>query len=319
MKPLLPAECPAPFDDALLLDDTPAEEADNEDTAESLAAAKFRQARSDDVQKWARQFHTNVKLDGTAALALVTEAYQAIRAKLSSFIGRKSMALAATTGDPATTQKDLVSVAENALYLNLKRWSPARHGRFSMTVTRTYIQSEMSRCLNQEIRLVNYPDRVATGIFQLQRARRSAVDSDQAERQFLEEARRKWGRGRARTVLHHKNAFGPELVIDDNRPEDDGPTRVGYYTHSVGPQINDGDCAALLEKILPEIDQRLRATVEMYFGIGREPLTYGEIGRQLGVTGERARQRVVQALVQLKRRLLIRGVCDGGDVFERQR
>jgi RNA polymerase sigma factor (sigma-70 family) len=58
---------------------------------------------------------------------------------------------------------------------------------------------------------------------------------------------------------------------------------------------------AALHKLMTSLSPRLRYVIVARYGLdGREPATYAEIGAQLGLTGERARQLHTEALVVLR-------------------
>jgi RNA polymerase sigma factor (sigma-70 family) len=83
----------------------------------------------------------------------------------------------------------------------------------------------------------------------------------------------------------------------------------------VGDAIADpaaeGDYEAVLDRIelgearnlADDLDERSRNVLRAHYGLGRPARTLTEIGADLGVTAERARQIEVDALRQLRERL----------------
>ena len=84
--------------------------------------------------------------------------------------------------------------------------------------------------------------------------------------------------------------------------------RVSQVTHFVewnspteGRQTADSDEVEKLLKHLGKIRPRDRHVIKLHFGIDCEPMTYHEIGQELGITRERVRQLCARGLDSLAR------------------
>ncbi len=88
-------------------------------------------------------------------------------------------------------------------------------------------------------------------------------------------------------------SFGWELATA-TRPDDLADCR-----------LEAEDERARARRLLGRLDDRERAVVKLRFGLEDDPMTLQEIGRRLGLTGERVRQIETEALRKLGRRQAI--------------
>ncbi len=97
-----------------------------------------------------------------------------------------------------------------------------------------------------------------------------------------------------------------ELVSLDRPIGEDGDATMGDLIPDlavVDPAASalEGDALGQIEAALAELEPRQRRVLELRYGLtGRERMTYGHIGEQLGLTRERVRQLHNHALLELR-------------------
>jgi len=88
---------------------------------------------------------------------------------------------------------------------------------------------------------------------------------------------------------------GEELIAGSELLEND--TKWAYPEATVAERVQREDVRSALNSL----DDRLRLVLQLRFGLaGQRPRSLAEVGRELGVTPERARQLEVRALEKLR-------------------
>jgi DNA-directed RNA polymerase sigma subunit (sigma70/sigma32) len=255
------------------------------------------------MEAQAIQFALHAGVSASEATRYADEAFAAIHAALKPFIFKTAWSLAAKTGDPITSFRDLCSVTALAIFKNLKRWHPPQGRKFSVKIMRVCIASQMSQCLNRELRMIYYPERVVKDIIALNRAGAGAEEEN-----FIRNAGRDWTQRRFETVEHLRDALFPgsaSEILEDGFEE--GPS-VGFRHHCSdnGPLPDRTVHAAeeLLSTLMQGLAEFQRRALRMYFGMGEflgDPHTFARIGEVEKITREGARQRVRVAVRKLKK------------------
>ena len=71
-------------------------------------------------------------------------------------------------------------------------------------------------------------------------------------------------------------------------------------------RVYDANLAEAIEQALTELNERERAVINAYFGIGEERMTMAEIGEQMGLKRERVRQIRDRATRRMRKIIAIR-------------
>ena len=71
-------------------------------------------------------------------------------------------------------------------------------------------------------------------------------------------------------------------------------------------RVYDANLAEAIEQALMELNERERAVINAYFGIGEERMTMAEIGEQMGLKRERVRQIRDRATRRMRKIIAIR-------------
>lgn len=97
---------------------------------------------------------------------------------------------------------------------------------------------------------------------------------------------------------------GKNLVVFPGQTEEGTGGLVRTLADSgPGPEDSVVDALVIRQEVARSLDAREAAVIRGRFGIDSAELTLGELGRQLGCSGERVRQIEVQALAKLRRAL----------------
>jgi RNA polymerase primary sigma factor len=196
---------------------------------------------------------------------------------------------------------DLIQEGNLALTKAVEQFDHRLGFRFSTYATLS-IRRAVERAAEGHVRLVSVPHHVSRQIRAVRRSHRILQDRLRRE-PLLNEIANEAGLEPTRVI---------ELLNYERRPVSlEAPSPEGRLAYSeVLEDTNathpEASIANRLQResvraILDSLDDRLRRVIELRFGLGGQPpLSLVEIGEQLGVTGERARQLEVRALKTLR-------------------
>lgn len=208
--------------------------------------------------------------------------------------------------------EDLVSAGNEGLLEGLRRYDPSRGYRVN-TYVRWWIRNKMS----EEVRLyrwkIRIPDHVYRQLLRIMRAYRWLFQEsgrDPTEEQVAGELAIS-----AETLRSFVACWGAQDMLSlDRRVGEDGRTTFGdlvkdprdaFAAAGDGDQVvQEAESDLLREAVahaLGQLPQREASVIIMRYGLeDDEPRTFKEVGRKLGLSGERARQIAAKAIRKLR-------------------
>lgn len=191
----------------------------------------------------------------------------------------------------AHAREDLESVAWMGLFKAACQWDPARGLRFT-TLARWTVRSELNQALERHGRLVRVP---GTAHLRLRKLRREMARAPLAQAA----ARLEMSTERASKLLAQAGGKGvpfdtqdvPGLSLSETLPAEQ-PDLL--------ERIDTARSAARVSRALESLSERDRQVVSAYYGLNGDPRSFRQIGEQMGVSGERARQLCRRATARIR-------------------
>ena len=239
-----------------------------------------------------------------ARLEAVVDAGEAARRRFVEANQRLVVSVARRYRDRGLDLEDLVQEGNLGLLRAIERFDPERGLRFS-TYALWWIKQAIQRALDERGRLIRLPGHAAGEAARLWRmADRLAAElgSDPGAIEAAELAGLEPGRAvaLARATLR---PLSLESAVDDEGDVALGELIAGDLE---GPEeaLERAAVADLVRHGLAELPERTRRALELRFGLtDGQPRTLGEVGEELGVSRERARQLEADGLRRLRRAL----------------
>jgi RNA polymerase primary sigma factor len=202
-------------------------------------------------------------------------------------------------------RQELVQEGVAGLLFAARRFDSRRETPF-WAYASFWVRKAMQELVAELARPVALSDRAVRALAQLRAARREYLQTHGSE-PTDDQLSRATGFTRAQVE---------SLQATERRPRAlEEPVGDAEHAATVGDAIADpaaeGDYEAVLDRIelgearnlADDLDERSRNVLRAHYGLGRPARTLTEIGADLGVTAERARQIEVDALRQLRERL----------------
>jgi RNA polymerase primary sigma factor len=204
--------------------------------------------------------------------------------------------------------EDLLAVGNVGLVEAAHHFDPGRNVKF-LTYAAWWIRKRILEYLvteGQSVRLTRYARERRKDVRAAQRDLRQALGRDPGPEEIAQHT------GLPLTAVLDRMSQGPVVVsLDPPGQDTDAPalSEVLQDARNASPEdrVVNGMLARTVSDEVRRLPERQRRIVENRFGLGGEqPLTFHELGQQLGLSRERARQIEREALSRLRSRLLRR-------------
>jgi RNA polymerase sigma factor (sigma-70 family) len=182
----------------------------------------------------------------------------------------------------------------------LKRYEAERGVPFT-AYAGWWVRQAMQQAVAEQSRAVRLPTHVLWDIHALREARERATPEPVSDAELGR--RLGWGERRLEDVVR---AERPALSLDQPHSADDGAAgSLGdLLADPLSAQAYDDVLAALtgsrLRALMTTLTEREREVLRWRFGLGGEELSLRQIGRRLGMSGERVRQIENRAVAKLR-------------------
>lgn len=191
----------------------------------------------------------------------------------------------------AHAREDLESVAWMGLFKAACQWDPARGLRFT-TLARWTVRSELNQALERHGRLVRVP---GTAHLRLRKLRREMTQAPLAQAA----ARMKMSTERASKLLAQAGGVAvpfetqdvPGLSLSETLPSEQ-PDLL--------ESIDRARNIDLVAQALQGLSERDRQVISAYYGLHQDPRSFRQIGEEMGISGERARQLCRRATARIR-------------------
>lgn len=286
--------------------DAAAKGASGDGAAESTAA-------SDATRLYLREIGLNRLLTPPEELSLARRAAAgdfAARQKMIEHNLRLVVNIAKAYRGRGVPLLDLVEEGNLGLMHALGKFDPERGFRFSTYAT-WWIRQNIERAIMNQARTIRLPVHVIRELNAVLRAQRRLAAQSEREPAAediahviggdAEKVRRALVKCEQTFSLDTPLAIDPMRSVGESIADEDG----------AGPdlRLHAAEIESLVREWLAQLGQKQRTVIEGRFGLnGREPLTLEELASRLAVTRERVRQIQLEALAQLRRILVRRGL-----------
>jgi RNA polymerase primary sigma factor len=198
---------------------------------------------------------------------------------------------------------DLVGEGVLGVFRALQRFDPARGVPFSGYAV-WWVRQSMQQAIAEQSRSVRLPRHVLWDIHRLREARNDVLAGNGREASAVElEQRLDWTSGRLADVVL---AERPALSLDAAYAGDEG--QIDRLGDLVSDPLSEQAYDDALERVTGEslrglvsmLTERERQVLGWRFGLDGEELSLRQIGRRLGMSGERVRQIEQRALAKLR-------------------
>ena len=204
--------------------------------------------------------------------------------------------------------EDLLAVGNVGLVEAAHHFDPERKVKF-LTYAAWWIRKRILEYLvteGQSVRLTRYARERRKDVRAAQRDLRQALGREPGPEEIAQHT------GLPMAAVLERMGQGP-VVVSLDPPGEDGDTpalsEVLHDARDASPEdlVVNGMLARNVSEEVRRLPERQRRIIENRFGLdGEQPLTFHELGQQLGLSRERARQIEREALSRLRSRLLRR-------------
>jgi RNA polymerase sigma factor (sigma-70 family) len=221
---------------------------------------------------------------------------EASRRLVEAFLPAIAAVAAHIPANGGVDRQDLVQEGVAGLLFAAHRYDARRSTPF-WSYASFWVRKAMQELVAELHGPVALSDRAVRALAQLKLARREYVQAHGAEPTDADLSRAT-GFTRAQVERLHATARRPhalddalaDAVVDPGADEEYARVLDRLEIHEV-------------RRLADQLDERERAVIRAHYGIGERARTLGEIGGDLGLTAERARQIEVEALRKLRERL----------------
>jgi RNA polymerase sigma factor (sigma-70 family) len=203
--------------------------------------------------------------------------------------------------DGGVERQELIQEGVAGLLLATKRYDSARDTPF-WAYASFWVRKAMQELVARVTRPVALSDRAVRGLAQIKAAQRTHLQAHGVEPTKSELSA---ATGLTRDQIEALRATeriprGMEEPLGADASSTVGDTVVDPVAERAYEQVLDRIEARAVRVLADELDGRERAVLHAHYGLGRTPETLDQIGGELGLTAERARQIEAGALTKLR-------------------
>ena len=221
---------------------------------------------------------------------------EASRRLVEAFLPAISVMAAHIPANGGVDRQDLVQEGVAGLLFAARRFDAGRCTPF-WSYASFWVRKAMQELVAELRGPVALSDRAVRALAQLKLARREYVQAHGSE-PTDDDLSRATGFTRAQVESLHATARRPQAL--------DAPLADAFVDPAADAEyerVLDRLEIHEVRRLAAQLDERERTVIRAHYGIGERARTLGEIGDDLGLTAERARQIEVEALRKLRERL----------------